>query len=76
MLRIEKVGIDESVAIPCPKKMFKPAIAADACPLCEFFDGVGVLSNATHLPWYKRYCIRCTHPIERRTQPIKFALKK
>ena len=68
-------SIDDDVVVPCPKKEFKPAMAAEDCPKCEHFDGVGVMSTAQSLEWAKRYCIRCAHPIERRVQHIKFEFK-
>lgn len=75
MLPVTKqIGIDDSVAIPCPKRQFKPALAAESCPKCEYFEGVAILSTDMRLAWYQRYCIRCAHPIERRTKPIKFEI--
>ena len=75
MLPVEKAAISEDVAVPCPKKDFKAAMASDTCSLCEFFDGIGVLSDDHNRPWHERYAIRCVHPIERRTQPVKFEAK-
>lgn len=76
MLNRAGVAIDESVVVPCPRKEFKPALAAEACPKCEYFDGIAVMSTSCKLAWCDRYCIRCTHPIERRVQPITFKFKE
>jgi len=70
--KVNNVAIDDSVVIPCPKREFKPALVADACPKCEYYDGLGVMSVQLSRPWHERYAVRCACPIERRTQPIKF----
>lgn len=75
MLPIEKPVVSEEVAVPCPKKDFKPAMVCDSCLLCEFYDGIGVMSDDNKRPWHERYAIRCVHPIERRTKPVKFESK-
>ncbi len=70
MLKIIDVEIDSRVVIPCPAIDFRPRRAANACPNCEYFKGVGLMSDEPDIGWHKKYAIRCTHVIERRTQLI------
>jgi len=69
MLARVDLKIEESVIIPCPKIEFRSGIAANICPGCDYYDGLGVMTSDMSFPWYKRYAVRCTHPIERRVQP-------
>lgn len=66
------VDIHSDVVVPCPAKRFQPRRAANACPGCDYFQGVGqmVVQQAGEEPlqWHQKYVIRCAHVIERRTQ--------
>jgi len=68
LVKIE-TEIADDVVIQCPQVDFKLRVACKCCPGCEHYDGVGVMVADMSFPWHKRYAIRCTHPIERRTQP-------
>jgi len=69
MLKRVELEIPDNVVISCPEVDFKLRVALDACTHCKYYDGLGVITIDMSLPWYKRYAIRCNHPIERRTQP-------
>jgi len=65
------IAIDKRVVLACPLKKFKPRRAYKACPECGHFKGVARMSYESNLPWHKKYVIRCSHIIERRTQLIE-----
>lgn len=62
--------IGPAAVVSCPKVNFKPRRACKCCPGCEYFDGLGMMASDTEAAyeWSDIYAIRCTHPIERRTQ--------
>ncbi len=70
MLKIVNVEIDSRVVIPCPEKDFRPRRAANACPGCDHFKGIGLMSEEPDIGWHKKFAIRCAHVMERRTQLI------
>ena len=71
MLKKINVGIDANVVIQCPAKDFKLRRAANSCPGCECFKGIGLMSEADDLAWHQKFVIRCGHVMERRTQLIE-----
>ncbi|PHR57292.1 MAG: hypothetical protein COA44_06220 [Arcobacter sp.] len=58
--------IPNGTAIPCPEIGFKWR-KVSSCLNCPFFNGFGIMSTDTLLPFDKQYAVRCSHVIERRT---------
>jgi len=62
----EQPKIPDGTIIPCPDIGFKQR-RVTACLTCKFFNGFGIMSKDESLPFDKRYAVRCSHVIERRT---------
>ena len=81
MLPIEQktITIDPAAVVACPMKNFAARRAYLACPDCEFFNGLAIMSTAplaadnptTGVKGSDKYAIRCAHVIERRTQDLE-----
>lgn len=68
-LQIVDVPISADVVVPCPALRFQPLRAANGRPKCPHFQGVAQMSSDGS--WDKKYVIRCSHVMERRTQIIQ-----
>lgn len=64
---VEGISVDPGVYVPCPASGFANRPAAKACPACEHFRGLAMLSDNIALPWEERFLINCGRPITRRT---------
>ena len=75
----ETKTIDPAAVVSCPMKNFAARRAYLACPDCEYFYGLAVMSSAplisddpaNGVKWSDKYAIRCAHVIERRTQDLE-----
>lgn len=64
------VKIDPEVTIQCPLIGFGLRRTSKSCPNCPGFHGIAQMSAQEDIPWEKKYVIRCSAVMERRTQRI------
>ena len=73
---VPDVEIDDRILIDCPATLPKLRFASKACPDCEHFDGIALMSHTDDgikLSWDVEFCIRCRYPMERAGRIILIA---